>query len=143
MNALLGILIGAIVVCILAAGLYFIIDWFWPYTPPPEIVRLKERLHSVDPYLSTLDIREDKRESYTKRHSRVYICLRDPDTHEVYDDNVLMYVALHECAHVISPGSGHDAAFDKTLDDLLKRAERVGMYDSKIPFPSKYCGKIM
>ena len=141
MNTLLGILIGVIIACILITGIYFIIDWFWPYNAPPEILRLKERLRVIDPSLATFDIRENPRESYTKRKSRIFVCLRDPMTHVLYDDNTLMYVTLHECAHVISPGRDHDADFERVFNDLLRKAERVGMYDPNVPFPSKYCGR--
>lgn len=142
MGPLAIVIFALFVIAVVAVILYFVIDWFWPYTPTPEINSLKEQLSKVDPAFASYDIREHNKESYTKRKARIYICMRDPQSKELYNNNILVYVALHECAHVLTPGTGHDENFNKTFSHLLSKAESVGIYDSSIPFPRSYCGKM-
>lgn len=141
METVIKIALSLFVLLLIILIIVVILDWYWPYTPPPEIDALKEQLSKVDPKFGQYDIRENSKESYTKRSSRIFLCLRNPETKAIYDNNVLMYVALHECAHVLSPGAGHNAEFQKTFSILLHRAEKAGVYDSKVPFPKRYCGK--
>ena len=67
------------------------------------------------------------------------MCLKDSDGN-YYDDNSLMFVLLHEIAHVICKSIGHTDEFHKIFEDLLKEAEKVGIYSSKIPMIKNYCG---
>ena len=51
------------------------------------------------------------------------MCLKDSDGN-YYDDNSLMFVLLHEIAHVICKSIGHTDEFHKIFEDLLKEAEK-------------------
>ena len=70
------------------------------------------------------------------------MCLRDPHTQQIHDDNTIMYVAIHEAAHVVCTEVGHTKTFQKHLIRLLKEAIRRGIYKdvnyNKQPAP--YCG---
>lgn len=77
--------------------------------------------------------------SYTINKSRIYLCLKDSDE-KYYDNNSLMFVLLHEISHVICKSIGHTEEFHKIFEDLLVEAEKVGIYDSKIPMIKNYCG---
>ena len=77
--------------------------------------------------------------SYTINKSRIYMCLKDSNGN-YYDDNSLMFVLLHEISHVICNSIGHTDEFHKIFEDLLKEAEKVGIYSSKIPMIKNYCG---
>ena len=77
--------------------------------------------------------------SYTINKSRIYMCLKDSND-KYYDDNSLMFVFLHEVAHVICKSIGHTEEFHKIFEDLLFEAERVGIYDSNVPMIKNYCG---
>jgi hypothetical protein len=61
---------------------------------------------------------------------------------EVYPHNLLMYVAIHELAHVVSISTGHNEEFKRNFDDLLKHSVDAGVYKD-INFkktPKEYCG---
>ena len=77
--------------------------------------------------------------SYTINKTRIYMCIRDSNNH-YYDDNSLMFVLLHEISHVICKSIGHTEEFHKIFEDLLVEAEKVGIYNSKIPMIKNYCG---
>ena len=61
---------------------------------------------------------------------------------ELYDINTMMYVAVHELAHVVSESIGHTVEFKLNFADLLKKAIEIGVYEyvdySKKPID--YCG---
>lgn len=80
------------------------------------------------------------RKSYTINKRKVYLCLYDPKTGEPYPLNMLMYVAIHELAHVFCDEIGHTTKFHQIFNNLLYRAEAKGVYDSSIPLISNYCG---
>ena len=77
--------------------------------------------------------------SYTINKTRVYLCLKD-ENNQYYDDNSLMFVLLHEISHVICNSIGHTEEFHKIFGDVLVEAEKVGIYNSKIPMIKNYCG---
>lgn len=111
-----------------------------PYKPTSLILRLKSKLALVDPKFANYDIRESTKSSYTENKTTIYICCKDPQTGAYYDDNILVYVCLHECAHVLSSKYGHDDQFKNIFKNLLTKAKQVGVYDSRYSIPRNYCG---
>lgn len=72
----------------------------------------------------------------------VYICLKD-ERGRLYDDNVAMFVLVHELAHVASDNYGHDETFWKNNKFLLHVAHKCGVYHYE-PYerhPVSYCGQ--
>lgn len=103
------------------------------------INNLKEYLTIVDPNFEKLDIRESD-SSYTEDKSVIFLCLRN-EKGEVYPMNTVMYVALHEIAHMINKNDyGHTPAFHKIFNDLLCKAAAKGVYDPSKPHGDTYCG---
>jgi hypothetical protein len=78
-------------------------------------------------------------ESYTLNKEKVYICMRDKKTREVYNKNVLTYVILHEYAHSICPEVGHTPLYQKMFREVIDKAVEKGLYDPNINFPDDYC----
>ncbi len=109
------------------------------YIPSPIILKLKYKLALVNPKFANYDIREGN-SSYTENKSTIYICTKDPKTKQYYSDNTLIYVCLHECAHVLSQDYGHHEEFNRILKQLIEKAENAGIYNSSIPVPKTYCG---
>jgi hypothetical protein len=100
---------------------------------------LKEKLAVVNPICRNIDIREAS-SSYTEDKSIIYLCLRN-EQGQYYPVNTLIYVALHEIAHLLNRENfGHTAAFYKEFDKLLCQATEKGVYDPSIPHTSWYCG---
>jgi hypothetical protein len=81
--------------------------------------------------------------SYTiNKGDKMVFCLRDKETKRLHDLNLLMYVSLHELAHVGCVSIGHNGEFHKHFNFLLEIAEKIGIY-TKISFGDKnveYCG---
>ncbi len=75
-------------------------------------------------------------QSYTYNKKKIYLCLNDGDYS--YDYDSIMYVAIHELAHVICDENGHTEKFWRINDELLEIAE-----DTKVYYGSKvnrqYC----
>ena len=78
--------------------------------------------------------------AYTDNKSEITLCLSDPATKKDYDSNTVMYVALHELAHVISKEIGHGEEFRQNFTKLLLEGERLGFYDPSKPMITTYCG---
>jgi hypothetical protein len=75
---------------------------------------------------------------------KIHLCLRqrEGDNETLIEENVMVFVALHEMAHVVTPSLGHDPEFWNNFGWLLKQAEAIGIYkyqDFKAR-PVAYCG---
>jgi predicted metal-dependent hydrolase len=113
------------------------------YPSKSQVVRLQQNFQA-DPsrfYESTPDA-EHTSYSVNKGES-VHFCLRQRDgTETLVDGNVMMFVALHEMAHMITQSVGHEAEFWNNFGWLLREAEQRNMY-SPTDFkahPVAYCG---
>lgn len=104
----------------------------------PKLYEIKEKLRLLDPRVSKLRMFEDDK-SYTINKKRVYLCLKDSEGN-YYPMNMLMYVAIHELAHVLCNEVGHTPKFQNIFRQLLLKAETLGIYDPKIPVIKDYCG---
>jgi hypothetical protein len=75
---------------------------------------------------------------------KIHLCLRQRQgqNETLMEENVMVFVALHEMAHVVTPSLGHDPEFWNNFGWLLKQAEANGIYqyqDFKAR-PIAYCG---
>ena len=77
--------------------------------------------------------------SYTINKKKIHLCLLDANG-EVYDNNTLIYVLLHEIAHCVNDTIGHDESFQETFDEILLIAKNKNIYDPSIPLAKNYCG---
>lgn len=100
------------------------------FAPPLELLNERDVFNDF-----TL---EEGRKSFTENKKRIVLCLRNGDN--FYKWNSLVYVALHEVSHVICTELHHTSKFHAINRALLSHAEKLGYYDSSIPFESKYCG---
>jgi hypothetical protein len=72
-------------------------------------------------------------------------CLKSKKTGQVHDLNLLMYVAIHEMAHIACPEIGHGELFKKIFRKLIEEAINIGIY-KKVDYnnnPIEYCGMIL
>ena len=72
----------------------------------------------------------------------IVFCLRSIPDNKLHNINELMYVAIHEIAHVGCPEIGHTSLFKKINLELLKYAIDCGVYSYKNynALPEQYCG---
>ena len=72
-------------------------------------------------------------------------CLKSKKTNEYHDHNLLMYVALHEMAHMACPEIGHGELFKKVFRFITLEAINRGLY-KKVDYsekPVEYCGMVL
>ena len=62
------------------------------------------------------------------------------ENNNYYQENMLMYVVLHELAHVICDEIGHTKKFERIFKELLNDAGELGIYNASIPPIPNYCG---
>lgn len=111
-----------------------------PSKPPhPAINLIKEKISKVDPKFEKIPMKEGG-SSYTENKSIVYLCLKNPKTGVLYSMNTLIYVALHEVAHVLSKSYGHGEEWQRIFHKLTQEAIHKGIYDPSRPVPTDYCG---
>ena len=76
--------------------------------------------------------------SYTINKEDIFLCLKD-ENNKYYDNNMLIYVLLHEVAHSICPEIGHTDLFKQIFNALLDKAIEMKIYDKNIPIVRNYC----
>lgn len=86
---------------------------------------------------------DEKYTSYTiNKGERIVFCLRSKLLDNIHDMNTLMYVVIHEMAHVGCPEYGHTPLFKKIFKFLLEQSIQINIYkpiDYRIN-PQNYCG---
>jgi len=74
----------------------------------------------------------------------VQFCLRQREgsNESLVDENVIMFVAIHEMGHIITPTVGHGPDFWNNFAWLLEQAETLGVYTPQnfSMHPVAYCG---
>lgn len=89
----------------------------------------------------------DKEAAFTvNKGEQISFCLKTTDNKgRIYDINTLMYVAIHELAHIGCESVGHTSEFIKYFGFLIKESLNKGLYKyvdySKQPV--NYCGVII
>ena len=113
----------------------------------PIIKKIRENLSKLKPLLEPIERKKIDQikilpgiRSYTENKNDVFLCLEEPKTKKYYELNMLMYVTLHELAHIFCDEIGHTPKFHLIFKQLLEKAESLGLYDSSIPIVKNYCG---
>lgn len=82
--------------------------------------------------------------SYTiNKGKKLYVCIRDIRTHKLLEPTIVVFVAIHELAHIGHYyGWGHGDSYWEVFKFLLFEAETAGIFvapNYKI-MPKNYCG---
>lgn len=87
--------------------------------------------------------------SYTSysvnKGEQIVFCLRSKYNNQLHDINLLMYVALHELAHIGCKSYGHTDEFKNIFAFLINVSTELNIYQ-KIDFknkPIEYCGLVI
>lgn len=78
------------------------------------------------------------KKSYTINKEEIYLCLKD-ENDQYYNDNMLIYVLLHEISHSICDEIGHTEKFNKIFHALIDKAVEMQIYDNNVPLIRNYC----
>lgn len=73
---------------------------------------------------------------------KLVFCIRSKKTGKIVDTNTMMFVAIHELAHVMTKSVGHTPEFWDNMRYLLKKGIKIGVYKA-VDYKSKpvsYCG---
>lgn len=113
------------------------------YPSKPQVQRLVQNFRA-DPNRFLESTPDAEHTSYSvNKGEEVHFCLRQRDgTESLVDENVMVFVAIHEMAHFITKSIGHDAEFWNNFGWLLREAESRNLYrpmDFK-SHPVMYCG---
>jgi len=110
------------------------------------LIDIKNKIAKMIPYfdkhergrLTRLKLQPDIK-SYTINKHDMHLCLEQSDGN-YYDENILIYVTLHELAHIFCNEIGHTDAYFNIFERLLRIADKVGIYDPTMALPKEYCG---
>lgn len=110
----------------------------------PKSARVKRLVEKFNPDNISESGAKSKYTSYSvNKGEKIVFCLRSRDRDQrLVDSNVLMFVALHELAHVMTVSTGHTDEFWDNFRFLLKKSIAAGVYRHQ-DFrrnPVKYCG---
>ena len=120
-----------------------------------KLVDYLEEKHPNDPRVERMIINfkpdkimestpDSKYTSYSvNKGEKVVLCLRSRNSkEELVDENVLMFVALHEMGHICTKSIGHTDEFWNNFKWLLQKSIDINVY-TKQDFrknPQEYCG---
>jgi len=106
----------------------------------PRTTRLLQRLNDVRIEEAPW---EHGTSSYTlNKGELIALCVRNKDNKDFHDQNTLLFVVIHELAHVASVSKGHNKEFMDSFKWLLKHARASGLYHpvDYSQQPITYCG---
>lgn len=110
---------------------------------------IKKLRQNYMPYIISEAAVDPRYTTYTIDKKDMHICLRTRDNNEhIYDINILMYVVLHELAHLCNydkdnqPILGHGREFREIFKFLVEEALKIDIYKytNYSSTPKEYCG---
>ncbi len=105
---------------------------------------VKRLINRFNPNSISETSKGSKYTSYSvNKGEKIVLCLRArDDTERLIDKNTLMFVSLHEIAHIMTKSIGHQKEFWQNFKFLLKHAIGLGLY-KHVDYnnnPKRYCG---
>lgn len=98
---------------------------------------------------STKIYENDGSEGFTSysvnKGEELVFCLKSKKTKKLHSLNLIMYVALHELAHIACPETGHTQLFKDIFAMFTSEAIKIGLYRN-VNYgedPVEYCGMIL
>ena len=104
---------------------------------------VKRLIDKFDPNQITENIPGSMYVAYSvNKGDELSICIREKETEKFIDMNTILFVAIHELAHIMSKSTGHTKEFWNNMNYLLKEAIKIGIYH-RVNYketPVDYCG---
>ena len=110
------------------------------YSKDPRVIRLSNKF---DPNNISESVAGSQYTSYSvNKGEKIVFCIRKKDTQELIKLNTILFVAIHELAHVMSLSIGHTEEFWNNMRFLLKNAIKYNIYKEQDfqKKPEPYCG---
>ena len=120
-----------------------ILDDKYPESSGKENIRRLVKKFNPKKIVETLPTSEYTAYSENKGQ-KIAFCLnkKKEDNDNLIDENTLMFVALHEMAHVASKSIGHNTEFWNNFEFLIEEGEKIKIYNP-IDYSkqnAEYCG---
>ena len=119
-----------------------IVDYVYTHDPEKEGVKqLKTNFNSDN------IIENESGGKYTaysvNKGEQLAFCLRNAEDKKFIDNNLILFVAIHELAHVMTDDVGHTDKFWANMKYLLEVGEKLGVYvpEDYDKNPQMYCGE--
>lgn len=109
----------------------------------PDDERSKRFLSRFHPEKISEGPESNKYTSYSiNKGEKIVFCLRQKPKDELVDLNTMIFVALHEVAHICTVEIGHPPSFWKNFQWLLRESVNIGIYKDQNfkQQPQAYCG---
>jgi predicted metal-dependent hydrolase len=137
MNKSLEVFIILLLAVIFLSIWYFLKTKFENYLEnEPTVVTLRNKIIPFFPELTRVKLMKGN-SSYTINKQKIYLCTESKG--EIYEDNMLVYVILHELAHTQCSEIGHGSKFQNIFKSFLERAERHNLFNPFLPRTENYC----
>ncbi len=124
------------------AKFYMHLESKFPDKPQVKLLKKNFKPESHRFFESTPDA--DHTSYSVNKGEAVHMCLRQRggQSESLVSEDVLMFVALHEMGHMVTPTIGHDVHFWNNFGWLLQQAENMGIYKPTNfrEHPVAYCG---
>ena len=104
-----------------------------------KVIRMISRYGGIEMSESS---NKDGYETYTRdKGEEMVFCLRHKAKGDIHDINTLMFVAIHELAHVYSSSYHHTKEFWANFKFLLREATHINIYNAVnyASQPVEYC----
>jgi hypothetical protein len=114
------------------------------YPDKPQVQQLVQNFRPDSSRILESTPDEEHTSFSVNKGEKVHLCLRQRQggNESLVDENIMMFVALHEMGHFITKSIGHEPEFWNNFGWLLREAEKIGVYqyqDFKAQ-PVHYCG---
>lgn len=105
-----------------------------------RVQRLKDRLKDLN--IQESEIKPGVSSYTVNKGELISVCVRNKDDlNEFHEFQLLLFVIIHELAHVASKSFGHNKEFNDNFEWLLKEAINVGYVPQDYSVnPVTYCG---
>lgn len=124
--------------------LFLIVIWIWSScnnnTDEEILIRLQRDIHKIVPNAEYQLISSQEGRTFVVDKKRIYLVIRDHETGKIYDYQTLLYVTIHELAHILTPDISHSHSFRQMEKHLLQRAVEKDLLPERfIPDPRYPC----
>ena len=114
------------------------------YPDKPQVKQMVRNFRSDPSRFMEATPDEEHTSSTINKGESIHMCLRERDgvNESLVDDNVMLFVAIHELAHIMTKSEGHKQEFWQNFKFLLENAKDAKIYDP-IDYknePQDYCG---
>ena len=109
------------------------------------IEQLNRNLNETKTLIYETDPSSDLTSYSVNKGEELSFCLKSKKTGQHHEINLLLYVALHEMAHIACPETGHGELFKELFKFLTEEAIKINIYkkDDYSAQPIEYCGMIL